>query len=126
MATAVETAVQTYIRVWSEPDPSVRVAMLEACFAADGRIVVPGREIRGRAALAEAIGSLLADPEHLRIRVISVVDARATTFRFRALAERRDGSSRESFDAGEIDGSGRISLILTFGGPLADAPESTP
>jgi hypothetical protein len=100
--------------------------MIDACFAADGRIVVPGREIRGRAALAEAIASLRADPEVLRIRITSVVDARATTFRFRALTERRDGTSGESFDAGEIDESGRISLILTFGGPLADAPANTP
>jgi hypothetical protein len=95
--------------------------LLEACFADDGRLVSRSREIRGRAALAEFLTPFLADPDLLRIRVLSVIDAGRTTFRFRSVAERRDGTRFESFDAGEIDGDGRISLILTFAGPLADS-----
>jgi hypothetical protein len=37
------------------------------------------------------------------------------------VVERRDGTSLEFFDAGEIDADGRISLLLTFDGPLDDA-----
>jgi len=55
--------------------------------------------------------------------VTSAVDACGTTFRFRAVTERRDGTSLESFDAGEIDAAGRISVLLTFAGPLAEAGE---
>src|SRR3954469_6241699 len=120
MPTPVEVAVDTYIRAWSEPDPAVRATMIEACFAANGRIVTHSREIRGRAALADEMTSVLADPGLLRIRVISAVDARGTTFRFRAVAERRDGRCLESFDAGEVDAEGRISVLLTFGGPLPE------
>ena len=115
---AVEVAVDTYIRMWSEPDPAVRATMLDACFAADGRMITHGREIRGRVAFAELVTTLLADPQLLRIRVVSAVDAKGTTFRFRAVVERRDGSILESFDAGQIDADGRISLLLTFAGPL--------
>jgi hypothetical protein len=107
--------------MWSEPDPAVRATMLEACFAAEGRMVTQGREIRGRAAFAELMTSLLADPQLLRVRVVSAVDAKGTTFRFRAVVERRDGSIAESFDAGQIDADGRISLLLTFAGPLDEA-----
>src|SRR3954471_409079 len=114
MPSPVEIAVDTYIKAWSERDPALRATMIEACFAADGRIVMPSRELRGRAAIAHEITTFLADPQLLRIRVISVIDARGSTFRFRALVERRDGTSRESYDAGEIDESGRISLLLTF------------
>jgi hypothetical protein len=113
-------AVDTYIKAWSERDPAVRATMIEACFAADGRIVMRSREIRGRAALAEEMTTLLADPQLLRVRVTSAIDARGTTFRFRAVVERRDGTRLESFDAGEIDASGRISLLLTFAGPLGE------
>jgi hypothetical protein len=123
MPNVVEMAVDTYIRAWSERDPAVRATMIEACFAADGRIVTRSREIRGRAALADAMASFLADPQFLRIRVTSAIDARGTTFRFRGVAERRDGTSPESFDAGEIDAAGRISLLLTFAGPLGEAGE---
>jgi hypothetical protein len=107
--------------MWSEPDPAVRAKMLDACFAAEGRMVTRSREIRGRVAFAEMMTSLLADPQLLRIRVVSAVDAKGTTFRFRAVVERRDGSILESFDAGQIDADGRISLLLTFAGPLDEA-----
>jgi hypothetical protein len=123
MASAVEVAVDTYIRAAKEPDAGVRGQLLEACFAEDGRMVTPGREIRGRAALAEMFTRFYATQQVLRIRLTSAVDARGTIFRYRAVAEMRDGTSAEAFDAGEIDASGRISLILTFAGPLGEALE---
>jgi hypothetical protein len=125
MREPVKIAVETYIRAWGEGDPAVRATMIEACFAADGRIVAHGWEIRGRAALVDAIGRLLDDPQFRRIRVLSAIDASGTTFRFRAAVERRDGTTHESLDAGEIDADGRISLLLTFAEPLGEADERT-
>ena len=121
MRSNVEAAVDTYVRAASERDPEARAAMLEACFAADGRVVSRSREIRGRAALADEIAKLLADPQLLRIRVLSAIDAGGTSFRFRSIVERRDGRNLEFFDAGEVDATGRISLVLTFAGPLGPA-----
>lgn len=87
--------------------------------------VTRSREIRGRAALDAEIARFLADPQFGRIRLTSAIDAHRTTFRVRAVVDRRDGStSAEAFDAGEIDSDGRISVILTFAGPLGDADES--
>jgi hypothetical protein len=123
MRSNVEAAVDTYIRAATERDPEARAAMLEACFAADGRIVSRSREIRGRAALADEISRFLADPQLLRVRVVSVIDAGSTTFRFRSVVERRDGTNLEFFDAGEVDATGRISLLLTFAGPLGGAAD---
>jgi len=123
MRSLVESAVGTYIRAASERDPEARAAMLEACFAADGRIVTRSREIRGRAALSDEISRVLADPQLLRIRVLSVIDAGESTFRFRSAIERHDGKNLEFFDAGEVDATGRISLILTFADPLLTAAD---
>lgn len=125
MASAVEVAVDTYIRACSERDPAIRARLIEECFAVDGRIVARSREIRGRRALADFLGGFLADPRLLRIRLMSEIDARGTTFRYRAVADFRDGTSAESFDAGEIDARGRISVILTFAGALREASETT-
>jgi hypothetical protein len=119
MPSPVEVAVDTYIRLWSEPDPTVRERMVEACFAEDGRIVTRNREIRGRAALVEEVAGFRANPRMLGVRVTSAVDARGTTFRFRTAVDLRD-SNLEAFDAGEIDAAGRISLLLTFAGPLGE------
>ena len=122
MPEAVQIALEKYIQAFSERDPTARAALLEACFAVDGRLVTRSREIRGRTALDAEIARFLADPQFLRIRLTSVIDAQRSTFRVRAVADRRDGSSSpESFDAGEIDADGRISVILTFIGPLDDA-----
>ncbi len=60
------------------------------------------------------------DPQLLGFRVASVSDAVGTTFRYRAIALRRDGTSIEFFDAGEIDADGRIATLLVFAGPLVD------
>ena len=119
MPSAVEIAVDTYVRAVSERDPALRGAMFEQCFAEDVRMVTRTREIRGRAALTADLNRFLADPRVLGIRLTSAIDASGTTFRYSAVAEFRDGTSAESFDAGEIDASGRIALILTFAGPLA-------
>ena len=120
MATPIEVVVDTFIRAWKEPDPAVRVSMLETCFAEDGRFVTRSREIRGRAALAAEMTRIRADPELLQIRLASAIDARGTTFRYRGAADCRDGTSLEAFDVGEVDADGRICLVLTFAGPLAE------
>jgi hypothetical protein len=124
MSSAVEKAVQAYIRAASERDPALRAQLLAECFAADGRLLSRSREIRGHAQMLEMLARFHADPRVLRIRVLSAIDAGNTTFRFRSAAELRDGTLLESLDTGEIDADGRISLILTFAGPLADASAS--
>ncbi len=123
MSSPVEIAVQTYVRACCEREPTLRAELLTACFAADGRMVTGSRELRGPTAIAEMLSRFYADPKLLRIRLLSVIQARGTTFRYRAVAEFSDGTSAEAFDAGEVDANGQISLILTFAGPLADAQE---
>ena len=123
MATPVELAVDTYVKVWGERDPVRLAAMIEACFAPGGRIVTRGQDIVGHAGFADMIARVQADPQFLRVRLTSAIDAVRTTFRFRAVVDRRDGTtSVESNDAGEIDATGRISVLLTFTGPLGEAP----
>lgn len=125
MRSPVELAVDRYIRAWSEPDPLARSSLLEACFAADGRIIQRSGETHGRAALAEMIDHFVADPQWRRVRITSAIDAVGTTFRFRAAIDRHDGTTLELFDAGEIDATGRITLILTFVDPLAEAGKNS-
>jgi hypothetical protein len=109
---------ETYVRAWQERDPEVRARLLKQCFAADGRFVTRGRVFRGRAALAELMATTHADPQLVALRVVGAIDAVGRTFRFRAVAERADGTSPETFEAGELDDAGYIATVLTFSGPL--------
>ena len=117
MGTAVETAVATYIKVFSERDPAIRAKLLDECFAADGRFLTQSRELRGRAAIAAMANAFFADPKLAGVRV-TALEAKGTTFRFRSVVDHVDGTTSEFFDAGEIDADGRIALILTFPGPF--------
>ena len=126
MSTPVRIAVETYIRAVCKCDREARVALFEACLADDVRMVTRSGEICGRAKLTEELNRFLSDPQLLRVRVTSAVDAKGTTFRFRAVADFRNGTSAEAFDAGEIDEDGRIVLILTFAGPLSEAVAEVP
>jgi hypothetical protein len=121
MPTPVETAVQTYVRAVGERDPATRARLLEACFADEGRFVTRSAVICGRAGIDQVIARFLGDPGLAGFHLASVIDAAGTTFRFRSIVIRHDGTSMEFFDAGEIDADGRIATLLTFAGPLADA-----
>jgi hypothetical protein len=121
MPSLVEAAVQTYIRAAGEHDPAIRAKLLEACIADHGRLVTRSRVLKGVAAIDAMIARLQADPDVLGFRMASVIDAAGTTFRYRSIVERRDGTTLEVFDAGEIDADGKIVTLLTFAGPLADA-----
>lgn len=120
MSTPIERAVVTYIKAWSERDPALRAALIEACFAPEGRIVTRGRDIVGRAAFADAVADLQARSPFHRIRLTSAIDAGRTTFRFSGAVDYHDGNSAENFDAGEVDATGRIAILLTFAGPLGE------
>jgi hypothetical protein len=125
MPSIVQTAVETYIRATTERDPALRMKLAEACIAPEIRIVTRSRELRGRAALLEEMARFLANPEFAGIRILSTLDAQGTTFRFRSCVVHRDGREDEFFDAGEIDETGRIRLLLLFAGSLADADAAT-
>jgi len=118
----VETAVDLYIRAGTVRDPTLRREMLDACFAADGRFVTRSGVVHGPASVDAMLARFLADPQNLGFRMLSAVDAVGSTFRYRSVVDRADGSTVEFFDAGEIDADGKISTMLVFAGPLADAP----
>jgi hypothetical protein len=119
---AAEQAARHYTEVWTTDDRAERAALLESCFAADGRLVGRARTLRGRDAVAAMIESALADPRGLSARRTSAIEAAGTAFRFRSVGEFADGSAAiEGEDAGEIDATGRIGVLYAFTGPLPPA-----
>jgi hypothetical protein len=110
-----ETAARRYIAAWMTPDPAERARLVEQCFADNGRIILRGSEVRGRAALAAAIDAFATDPRGLIARITDDVEAQDPLFRFRAVFEHPDGTRYSSLqDIGEIDDSGRIATIYSF------------
>lgn len=111
-------AVDLYIEASSERDDAKRLAMIEACFAANGRFVMRSRTLVGPAAVSAMIGETWANPAIERLEVTSQIDAVGTTFRYASAVVKRDGTGLAFFDAGEIDADGKIITMLVFAGPL--------
>lgn len=126
MSSPAEIAARTYVAAWQEADPAARARLIEACFAAEGRIVTPGTVIHGRAGLEKAIADLFADRRGLSARLTSAIDAQGSMFRFRSVVADRDGRVVfDGFDAAEVDAAGRITVLLAFSGaPPAPPPEA--
>lgn len=118
MTDSAPNAVDTYIRACFERDPVLRAELLQASFAETGRMVTGGRELRGRDEVLAMLNRFWASPDLVGIRLTSAVDQRGAIFRYSAVAEFRDGTRAEAFDAGELNADGQIALILTFAGPL--------
>ncbi|CAN5858767.1 hypothetical protein BH11MYX2_BH11MYX2_05800 [soil metagenome] len=118
MSNAVEIAIELYAAAFQEPDAARRAALLEKCWAEDGRFVTGARVVRGREALSAEMARFANDPRGGRINMLAPVDVQGNLFRLRANAVYPDGTvSPESFDAGELGADGRILTILTFRGP---------
>ena len=120
MSSAAEVAADIYIRAWCERDVELRRKLVEECFASNGRMVTGLRDIVGREALLSSMADFHARNPQAAVRRLSAIDTRGSMFRFRGTVDNPDGTSVESYDVGQIDDSGRISVILTFPGPLRD------
>jgi hypothetical protein len=92
-----EIAARRYIAAWMTHGPAERLRLLEQCFADDGRIVLRGTELRGRAALAHAIEQFAADPRRLTARITEDVEAQDPLFRFRAVFDHPEGTRHSSW-----------------------------
>jgi hypothetical protein len=121
MPTPVEIAAEKYIAAAFERDPAARATLVEACCAADIRLVTRSGVIRGHAGIRAMLDRVHGDPQIAGIRMASVVDATGAIFRYRSFIQRGDGTELEFFDAGEIDADGKIVTLLVFSGALADA-----
>ena len=113
--TPAETAARRYIAAWMDPDPRERARLVEACFAEDGRIILRGAELRGRAALVEAIEAFVADPRRRTGCITEHIQEEGPRLRLRAGMDQPDRTRHSSEqENGEIDASGRIATIYSF------------
>ncbi len=120
---ALEATIATYAAAWGEPDVDTRRKMLLRVWADKGTYADPTVQLTGREALVQHITGFLSGLPGARIVPTSRVDAHHGSIRFswRILSESGTALS-EGMDYGEIDGTGRITRIVGFFGPLEPLP----
>jgi hypothetical protein len=118
MAPAEET-VAAYAAAWNEHDEDARRALLERSWADDGTYCDPSGRAEGRAALVRHIGGFHARMPGNRIEMASGVDEHDGLLRFSWQMLGPDGVvALDGMDFGELDGDGRLKLIVGFFGPF--------
>ena len=117
MRETVVANVLAYVAAWNEPDATVRLNILGACWADDAAYVDPNVELKGRAALSQHISKVQAGRPGARIEMISGIDLHHNVIRFLWRLVRADGSTGDiSIDFGEVDASGKLTKIVGFFG----------
>jgi hypothetical protein len=121
MAPAEET-VAAYAAAWNEHDEDARRALLERSWTDDGVYCDPSGRAEGRSALVRHIGGFHARMPGSRIEMASGVDEHDGLLRFAWQMLGSDGAvALDGMDFGELDGDGRLKLIVGFFGPFPAA-----
>ncbi|MEY2515011.1 MAG: hypothetical protein QOJ89_2369 [bacterium] len=114
--------VALYGAAWQEPGEDARRALLERAWAEDGVYVDPTVVVRGREALVAHLGGFQERMRDHSLVLTTGVDERLGWLRFGWNLLAPDGELvLEGQDFGELDGDGRLRLIVGFFGPAAPA-----
>lgn len=111
----VETTVSLYCLAWGEPDVERRRELLQRSWTDEGLYVDAGICVRGRDALVEHIGRILARRPGARIRRTDAAEEHHDAIRFAwSLVTKDDVPLRSGTDFGERSSDGRLSRIVGF------------
>lgn len=117
-----KAAVETYGSAWDEADDDKRRALLEQAWAEDGLYIDPSGRADGREALVKHIAGFQKTFGGHRIELTSGIADHNGYVSFAWKMSGPDGSTvMEGCDFGELDGDGRLKLIVGFFGPWPEA-----
>ncbi|MGH7334887.1 MAG: nuclear transport factor 2 family protein [Candidatus Rokuibacteriota bacterium] len=115
----VTNAVDTYLAMWNETDPTRRAAHIARAWTDDGHYADPARQASGREALSHMVAGVQARfPAH-RFRRVSGIDIHHAQLRFGWELIAPDGAVVVAgLDVGELAPDGRLRRITGFFGDL--------
>ena len=120
MIAAVDTLVDRYCAVWSEPDPDRRAELLASVWARDATYVDPSVETQTPEELLAHIAAVRKQRPGSRVVRTSTVDCHHRVARFLWMAVQADGLVlRKGIDFAEFSQDGtRLQRVYGFVGPL--------
>ncbi|MEV6494090.1 nuclear transport factor 2 family protein [Actinoplanes sp. NPDC051633] len=109
MTNTFDAIVTQYLAVWNETDPAARRKGVDELFSADVRYIDPLAAVEGRDQLDALIAAAQQQFPGLRFRPAGTVDGHHDQVRFGW-----ELGPVVGFDVAELDGDGRIRLVLGF------------
>lgn len=123
---AFEQVVDSHLAAYSEPDPSVRAALIRNSWNLEGRLVDPPLESRGHDGISDQAATLLAQFPGHRFERTTALDMHHQFIRY---GWRLVGTSGEPVLTGvdfmDVDVDGRIARVVGFFGTELPAAPAT-
>lgn len=117
-----EQLLEAYFAMWSEPEASLRAALVERTFTADGRHVDPLADAIGHDELNAMVGNVHAHYPGFTIERSSGVDQHGDQLRFSWRLNSSDGALVVAgTDVCELSADGRFARVAGFWGDLLAA-----
>jgi hypothetical protein len=116
--TVRDQVVDAFVAAWNTSDETERRRLLEQCRADDGVLLNPSREDKGRAEMASAIASMIANwPSGYQVQINPVQEHHGwLCYSWKIF--RADGSTyQEGIHVAERGQDDRIRKMITFGLP---------
>ncbi len=110
-----DSVVRRYVAAWNETDPAARRKLIDDLFTEDVRYVDPLAAVQGRDALDGLIGAVQQRFPGFVLTAGGPADAHHDQGRFTwTLGLPGEEAPVAGFDVAEVDGAGRVRLVLGF------------
>ena len=117
--TDLTTTVDTHLAGYCEPDPDARRALLAQAWAADGELVDPPLDARGRDGIVALVDAVLEHFPGHRFQRTSAVDAHHDVARYTWSLVAPDGTPAVTgLDIATLDADGRLTKVVGFFGDI--------
>jgi hypothetical protein len=124
---AQEQVVLDYAAIWSESDPARQSDLIHRTLTDDARILGPGFELTGHAAILAEAQRFAKDTPGVRAVMASGIDAHHNTARFAIAMVMPDGRiAHRGEDILLFAPDARIELVLTYWSALPPIPPNYP
>jgi hypothetical protein len=118
----LEATIDTYLTAYSEPDPAVRLPLLERAFVADAKLIDPPIDGEGHQGISDMMTAVLGHYAGHTFRRVSGIDEHHGFARYGWEMQAPDGTvALAGLDIVEVDDDGRIVRVVGFLGPLPEA-----
>jgi hypothetical protein len=118
----LETTIDTYLAAYTEPDPTVRLPLLEKAFVADAKLIDPPIDGEGHQGISDMMTAVLQHYAGHTFRRVSGIDEHHGFARYGWELLAPDGAvALAGIDVAEVDDNGRLVRVVGFLGSLPDA-----
>ena len=113
-STDIVSLIEEYIAAWNEPDPGVRLDLLETVWQDEGTYTDPVSHAANRAGLDAIIDGFLGDNPGAKLILNDTIDQHHGYIRFGWIIRAANSAEIPGMDFGEVSSDGKLVKVVRF------------